>query len=257
VLFHLPGDDRDRSVEATRVLVNAGPQVFDRLLGKPHEDWPIDEGSVCKVNFLLRRLPRLKADVVPRDAFCGTFHVGESYAEMQASYHQAAAGQIPERPPFEAYCHTLTDDSILSPALRDAGYQTLTLFGLDAPYRLFEADNEAAKAELLRRYLHSINAHLAEPIEDCVALDRDGNPCIEVKSPVDLEGELALNRGNIFHGALSWFFAEDADGSGDWGVKTGYERIYLCGSSAARGGAVSGIPGHNAARCILGEMGLI
>ena len=172
---------------------------------------------------------------------------------MQLSYRQAAAGQLPDRPPFEAYCHTLTDDSILGPALREAGYHTLTLFGLDVPYRLFEADHDAAKAELVRRYLRSLNRYLAEPIEDCLARDRDGHWCIEMKTPVELERELALNRGNIFHGAPSWFFAEDGE-SGRWGVETEYERVYRCGASAMRGGGVSGIPGHNAAKCIFEEL---
>ncbi len=252
VVFRLEGDDDEREVEATRVLVNAGPQVFDRLLGRPHEDQPGDEGSACKVNLLLRRLPRLKAGVDPRDAFGGTFHVDESYDAMRTSYREAAAGQVPERPPFEIYCHTLTDDSILGPELREAGYHTLTLFGLDCPYRLFETGHQPTKADLLRRYLNGLNRHLAEPIEDCLAFDGDGNPCIEIKTPRDLEQELTLNRGNIFHGALSWFFAAD-DQAGAWGVETPYERIYRCGSSAARGGAVSGIPGHNAARLIFDE----
>jgi phytoene dehydrogenase-like protein len=243
-------------VEATRVLVNAGPQVFDRLLGRPHHDAPADEGSVCKVNMLLRRLPRLKAGVTPRDAFAGTFHVDESYEEMGASYRQAAAGQIPERAPGEVYCHSLTDDSILGPDLREAGYQTLTLFGLDAPYRLFDAENEETKAAYLRRYLEGLNRVLAEPIEDCLAVGERGEPCLEIKSPVDLECELALNRGNIFHGELSWFFAEQPEDAGRWGVETAYERIYRAGASAMRGGGVSGIPGRNAAHCIFEELGL-
>jgi phytoene dehydrogenase-like protein len=254
--FRLEGDDREYSIDATRVLVNAGPGVFARLLGQPHGGRSTDEGSVCKVNLLLSRLPRVRADVDSGDAFCGTFHVDESYSGMQTSYRQAAAGQIPERPPFELYCHTLTDGSILSPALRDAGYHTLTLFGLDAPYSLFESDHDAAKAELLRRYLGALNAQLAEPIEDCLAADAEGESCIEVKTPQDLERELAIDRGNIFHGELSWFFSSEADIEGSWGVETSYERIYRCGSSATRGGAVSGIPGHSAARCIFEELGL-
>ena len=247
---------RARAVEATRVLVNAGPQVFDRLLGRPHAARPADEGSVCKVNMLLRRLPRLKVGIDPRDAFAGTFHVDESYEQLQASYTRAAVGELPERPPFEIYCHTLTDDSILGPELRNAGYHTLTLFGLDVPYRLFEADHDARKAELTRRYLQGLNRALAEPIEECLALDADGAPCIEVKTPRDLEHSLALNQGNIFHGELSWFFAGDADdtGVGTWGVETPYERIYRCGSSALRGGAVSGIPGRNTAQRIFEEL---
>jgi phytoene dehydrogenase-like protein len=248
-------DGREQTVEATRVLVNAGPQVFARLLGSQYAPRPEDEGSVCKVNLLLRRLPRLKAEgIAPRDAFAGTFHISESYDEMRVSYREATSGALPTRLPAEIYCHTLTDDSILGPDLRAAGYQTLTLFGLDVPYRLFARDDEGVKAELLRRYLAGLNRLLAEPIEECLATDADGQLCVEIKSPLDLEREIALNQGNIFHAALSWFFAEDADQVGRWGVETAYERIYNCGSSALRGGAVSGIPGHNAARRIFDEL---
>jgi phytoene dehydrogenase-like protein len=175
---------------------------------------------------------------------------------MQASYRQAASGQLPDQPPAEIYCHTLTDDSILGPDLRAAGYHTLTLFGLDAPYRLFETDRDARRAEMLHHYLLGLNRILAEPIEDCLALDTNGNPCIEIKTPQDLEQELTLNQGNIFHRALSWFFTDDADQRGAWGVETPYARIYRCGSAAQRGGAVSGIPGRNAAQCIFAELGL-
>ena len=254
VVFERDGEECE--VEATRVLINAGPQVFDHLLGRPHVDVPADEGSVCKVNMLLRRLPQLKSGVDPRDAFAGTFHVDETYEGMETSYRQAAAGWAPAPAPCEVYCHSLTDDSILGPDLRDAGYQTLTLFGLDAPYRLFETDNEETKATYLRRYLDGLTRVLAEPIEECLAVDERGEPCIEIKSPPDLERELALNRGNIFHGELSWFFAENPEDAGRWGVETEYGRIYRAGSSALRGGAVSGIPGRNVAQCIFDELRL-
>jgi phytoene dehydrogenase-like protein len=47
---------------------------------------------------------------------------------------------------------------------------------------------------------------------------------------------------------------EDAAEAGRWGVETEYKRVYRCGSSAIRGGAVSGIPGRNAAQCVLEEL---
>jgi phytoene dehydrogenase-like protein len=231
--------------------------VFARLLGLPYAPEAGDEGSVSKVNLLLRRLPRLKAEGIdPHEAFAGTFHIDESYEQMQTSYREAAAGALPARPPAEIYCHTLTDESILGPELRAAGYHTLTLFGLDVPYRLFERDAEAARAELLQGYLRGLNQWLAEPIEECLAQDSAGKPCVEIKIPQDLERDLALNRGNIFHGAPSWFFVEEAGQAGQWGVETAYERIYRCGSSALRGGAVSGIPGRNAACRIFEELGV-
>ncbi len=252
VVFRHEG--RDHEVGATRVLVNASPRVFASLLGLPSLPRPEDEGSVLKINMLLRRLPRFRANELdPRDAFGGTLHVDEGYAEMDESYAQAARGAVPDRIPFEVYCHTLTDDSILSPALREEGRHTLTLFGLDLPYSLFADDHDGRVREtVVRRALDGLNRVLAEPIEECLALDAHGAPCIEAKTPLDLERDLALPRGSIFHGALSWFFAEGAD-DGAWGVETPFARVYRCGSSAKRGGGVSGIPGHNAARRIFAE----
>jgi phytoene dehydrogenase-like protein len=161
------------------------------------------------------------------------------------------SGNIPTTPPGEIYCHTLTDNSILSDELNQQGYHTLTLFGLDMPYPLFKQDNAAKRAEVLSRYLAGINQFLEDPIEDCLAIDQHGAPCIEAKSAVDLERSVHLPRGNIFHGDLSWPFAERDEEVGQWGVETSHANILLCGSAAKRGGAVSGIPGHNAAMKIL------
>jgi phytoene dehydrogenase-like protein len=96
-----------------------------------------------------------------------------------------------------------------------------------------------------------MNQWLEEPIEDCLAVARDGSPCIESKSPVDIEDSLGMYHGNIFHDALTWPFATTKKEVGRWGVETGYENVFFCGSSALRGGAVSGIPGHNAAMKVL------
>jgi phytoene dehydrogenase-like protein len=243
-----------QEVKARYVLVNAAPAVLDSWLGRPSTFNADDEGSVFKINMLLKKLPRLRdASVSPEDAFAGTFHVDEGYAQLSAAYGQAKAGKLPKQLPFELYCHTLTDPSILSPALAAEGYHTLTLFGLDVPYFLFEENPDGVKKEALARYLGGLNHYLAEPLEDCLASDAHGNPCLEAKSPVDIARELNLPRGNIFHNALRWFFAETADEAGRWGVETDVDRVYLCGSGAKRGGAVSGIPGHNAAMQVLSQ----
>jgi phytoene dehydrogenase-like protein len=70
-------------------------------------------------------------------------------------------------------------------------------------------------------------------------------------SPVDLENKIHLPKGNIFHGDLTWPFAEENEEAGRWGVETEHSNVLLCGSAARRGGAVSGIPGHNAAMKVL------
>jgi phytoene dehydrogenase-like protein len=239
-------------VESRFVLVNMGANRLDGMLGKTWKPEPGDEGSVVKINMLLHRLPRMLS---PRhsaqEAFCGTFHVDEGYEQMKTSYRQAAEGQLPDKIPCEVYCHTLTDDSILSPELRARGFHTLTLFALDVPWRLFAVDNATMRDRAVRRCLDGLNEWLAEPIEDCLARTRNGDPCLEAKSPVDIEQELGLYRGNIFQRALSFPFAESPEEVGTWGVETEFPNVFICGSSARRGGGVSGIPGHNAAMKVL------
>ncbi|MFM2103802.1 MAG: hypothetical protein RL740_889, partial [Actinomycetota bacterium] len=98
-----------------------------------------------------------------------------------------------------------------------------------------------------------LNEYLAEPIEAVLAYSNSGKPCIEAKSPLDLEADLYLPRGNIFHKDLTMPFAESAEEIGKWGVETNLPNVFICGASAKRGGGVSGIPGHNAAMAVLGR----
>jgi phytoene dehydrogenase-like protein len=245
-------DGKTQTIEARFLLVNFGSNVLATLLGKPYQPNPTDEGSVFKINMLLRRLPKLRsARHAEAEAFCGTFHIDEGYEEMKASYEQAKHGKLPDKVPSEVYCHTLTDDSILSPELRAKGFHTMTLFGLDTPWPLFAENNGAMRRQAEQRFVEGLNSWLAEPLEDCLALARDGSPCIESKSPVDIEEALGLYHGNIFQTALTFPFAEAREQTGTWGVETEYANVFLCGSSAQRGGAVSGIPGHNAAKKVL------
>ena len=108
-----------------------------------------------------------------------------------------------------------------------------------------------AKARAIAATLRSLNSVLAEPIEDCLWLASDGKPCIEALTPVELEAELAMPRGHIFHRDLAWPFAESDQDVGRWGVETAHANVWLCGAGARRGGGVSGIAGHNAARAVL------
>ena len=63
-----------------------------------------------------------------------------------------------------------------------------------------------------------------------------------------------MYHGNIFQDAPTWPFAAQKEQVGTWGVETEWKNVFLCGSSALRGGAVSGIPGHNAARAVLAQL---
>lgn len=233
---------------ADRVLFGAAPYVLQRLLGHVPEHKPA--GAQLKLNLLLSRLPKLRSGDDPRVAFAGTFHLDESYDQVESAWSVAASGDLPPAT-GEFYCHTLTDRTILGPSLRETDAQTLTYFGLHTPVDVLDAPG--AKDEAVRRVLTALEAHLAEPIEPLIL-------GLEAKTPAEIEHELWMPGGHIFHGDLQWPWLEEEDHphtpAERWGVAAGHPRILLCGSGARRGGAVSGIAGHNAAAAVLESLGL-
>jgi phytoene dehydrogenase-like protein len=233
--------ESEHRVRGRQVLANVTPAVLAGLLGEPAP--ALAEGCQVKVNLMLRRLPRLRDGAVkPEQAFGGTFHINQTWSQLDTAYTVAAAGRVPEPLPCEIYCHSLTDPSILSADLRASGAATLTVFGLHVPHGIQATAPDEMRQRLTDAVLSSLNSVLAEPIQNVVMDDAHGRPCIEAKT-------------NIFHGALAWPFADDDDPldtpARQWGVATHHERILLCGSGSRRGGAVSGLGGHNAAMAVL------
>jgi phytoene dehydrogenase-like protein len=243
------GDGEELRVAGGFVLAGVAPAVLERLRGRTGGSPP--EGAQVKINMVLERLPRLRSGHDPEVAFAGTFHIDEGYAALESAHAAASAGRLPDPLPSEVYCHTLTDASILGPDLAARGVHTLTLFGLQTPARLFAGDRDGSVLdEAVRRHVSGLDAYLAEPLAACLARDADGQPCLEAVGPGGLESSLAMPGGHIFHGDLSWPWAEDDHGD-RWGVATDVGNLLVCGAGARRGGGVSGIGGHNAAMAVL------
>jgi phytoene dehydrogenase-like protein len=239
-------------LRARYVLAGCAPAVLATLLGR---EGLAPEGSQTKVNLVLRRLPRLVSGVDPAVAFAGTLHLGQGYRRLEEARQQAAAGVMPDPLPCEVYCHTLTDPSILSQELRDSGHHTLTMFALHTPARLFLEDPDGARDRARASALRALQDVLAEPLADCLAQDAAGQACMEVMMPLDLQAELRMPGGHIFHGDLVWPWLAEGEATDTpasrWGVSTELPNVLLCGSGAVRGGAVSGVGGHNAAHAVL------
>lgn len=240
-------------LSAPYVLANCAPATLDSLLGRESVDPP--EGSQVKINIVVSRLPRFRSGLDPKIGFAGTLHLNQGYARLEQAHFSAAAGELPDPVPCEVYCHSLTDPSILSEDLQNKGFQTLTLFGLHTPARLFRDDPDGAREQVKAAALASLQSALAEPLEDCLALDANGIPCVEVMTPLDIEAAVGMPGGHIFHGDLNWpWLADDAPADTParrWGVGTDHPGILICGSGSTRGGAVSGLGGHSAAMAVL------
>jgi phytoene dehydrogenase-like protein len=245
--------ESSRTVRGRYVLSNVAPWVLQILLGEPEDAASKPQGSQLKINLLLNRLPQLRSGIEPEVAFAGTLHVAEDYSQLEAAYRDAAAGRVPSVMPGEIYCHSLTDPSILGDA--PDGMHTLTYFGVHTPAALFAADPEGGRRLAVERALAALDEHLAEPIASVVATDAAGRPCIEAKIPQDIERELAMPGGHIFHGDLEWPWAANRarldTPAQQWGVQTDISSVLVCGSGSRRGGAVSGLGGHSAAHAVL------
>ena len=225
----------------------ASPTALASALGSKQPK--LRDGSQIKINMLLKKLPELKSGVDPKLAFAGTFHINERLTDLENSFNTAKQNLLPDVIPSEVYCHSITDQSIVG----KSGLHTLTLFALHTPAAIFENERVKTTNLVTQRILNGLNQYLVEPIETVLAENSDGSKCLEVKTPLDLEEEVFLPRGNIFHADLTMPFATDESMNGEWGTQSGSPHIYLGGAGAQRGGGVSGIPAHNAAMALLSK----
>lgn len=246
---------RQRSARCATVLSGVSPWTLAGLMGEQDRIRQRPSGAQLKINLLLERLPQLKSGVPPEVAFAGTLHLDESYTQLQKAYAEASVGTLPTMPPGEVYCHSLTDSTVLE-GLAGKPVHTLSYFGLHMHEELFVGpDGGENRAEAVRRVLASIDQHLVDSVGECIALDADQELCLEVKFPSDVENELRMPGGHIFHGDLEWPWVPNRSRldtpAERWGVDTGHDNVLICGAGARRGGAVSGIGGHNAAQAVL------
>lgn len=236
------------------VLANVAPWVLHILLGSPDDPATKPVGAQFTFNALVERLPRLRSGIDPEVAFAGTLRIAQGYAQLEAAHADAAAGRLPAVLPGEIGCPSLSDPSVLGD-LASSGAHVLTFVGLCTPASLFQDSPEATKAEAVRRALAAIDEHLEEPLAGCLATDADGNPCLDVRIPQDIEAHLAMPGGHPFHGDPDWPWASPRarldTPAQQWGVQTDVASVVLCGAGARRGGGVSGIAGHNAAHALL------
>lgn len=244
---------RHHTSAARFVLANVAPWVLRILLGEPEDPETKPVGAQLKINMLLERLPPWRSGISPELAFSGTLHLAEDFTQLEAAHAAAEAGHVPKPMPGEIYCHSLTDPSILGEV--PSGTHTLTYFGLHTPATIFDHDPATTKAMAVANAIASLDQYLTEPLADCLATRPDGSACIEAKIPQEIEADLAMPGGHIFHGDLEWPWASNRarleTPAERWGVQTPLEAVMLCGSGARRGGAVSGIGGHNAAQAVL------
>ncbi len=237
----------DGKIPARHVLVNASPGTrapHGRRTAHPRRGRPAEGQHAAQAAAeAARRL------VDAREAFSGTFHIAEGYEQIgDRPRSRVPVSCPPHRPPRS----TATPSPTRASSARTWSTRAIRPSPSWPPHTrpgLFERDNDAVRAELLKSTLAQLEAHLSEPLADCLATDADGRPCIEAKTPLDLERDLRAARRQ--HLPPRPRLPVRPEGAGRWGVETRHANVLLCGAGAVRGGGVSGVPGHNAAMAVL------
>ena len=108
----------------------------------------------------------------------------------------------------------------------------------------------------VERALDAINEVLEEPIESLIAIDKNGAPASRRKAPQDIdEAARDAGRAHLPRRPRLAVGAEPRRGStpppSGGASRPTLPNVLLCGSGARRGGAVSGLGGHNAAQAVL------
>jgi phytoene dehydrogenase-like protein len=233
-------------VAARCVVCNAHPRVLERLLGNHPGDWREafagyqSESATFRMNVALSDLPDFTALPGTGPHLASGIIMAPSMAFMDRAHASAREDGWSREPIVEMLIPSTVDDSLAPP-----GRHVASLFCQHFRYALpagrrWDDERERAADAVIAQV-----AKFAPNFPRSVIARR-------ILSPLDLERELGLVGGDIFHGKLilnQLFSARPVLGHGSYRMPMA--GVYLCGSGAHPGGGVTGVPGHNAAREVL------
>jgi phytoene dehydrogenase-like protein len=218
-------------VPARAVVSNADPLRTAALAGVSAPAGWRQSGPVVKVMVLLDGLPDFPSWPGP-DPWAGTIDIGYSLDDLRRAAEDARAGRPAARPWIEAACQTAAD-----PTLAPDGRHVLSMFCQCFPG---DVDADAAADAAIARFAEAC-PEFPDRIVDRLAL-----------GPKELEARFGITGGHIFHGEmLPGQLFEDRPGARAFG---GIAGLYLGGSGAHPGGAVTGAPGFLAARAVIDDL---
>jgi phytoene dehydrogenase-like protein len=206
-------------------------------------NWRCGSGTF-RMNVALSRLPNFTAlpGAEPADHHTSGIIMAPSLGYMERAYFDARLSGWSRAPIIEMLIPSTLDDSLAPP-----GAHVASLF---CQHVLPELPDGAS----WREHRETVADLMLDTVEQYAPGFKASVLGRQVLSPLDLEEIFGLTNGDIFHGALTLdqlFWARPMIGYADYrGPVPG---LYLCGSGAHPGGGVTGAPGHNAARAILGD----
>ena len=235
----------------SRVLVsNAAPAItFTKLIEPKHLPDSFNahirrfraKGCGFKINLAVERPPQYRGfdPAVAGIEVPAYAHIGPTTDYLERAFDDAKYGGYSKQPFISPITPTLIDDSLAPP-----GKHVVTLYGGVAPYELKGTSWEKEKDKFVQVVLNTMDEFAPGFSDSIIAMD--------ALVPPDLERILNMPGGHELHGDCAvdqLFMMRPVPGYADY--RSPIRNLYQCGASTHPGGAVSSVPGHNAAREIL------
>jgi phytoene dehydrogenase-like protein len=166
-------------------------------------------------------------------------HIGPTPEYLERAFDEAKYGWYSSQPFLSPIVPSYYDGS-----MAPAGRHVVSLYGGVTPYELKNGSWETERGNLVKAAF-GVMDRFAPGFSSSVLH-------YKLYLPKDIEDVLGMPGGNTLHGEMTldqMFFMRPAPGYADYRSPIG--ALYQCGASNHPGGAVSGVPGHNAAREIL------
>jgi len=243
--------DNGETIRARYVAASVNPKLlYTRLLpadAVPAEflerikNWRNGSGTF-RMNVALSALPSFTALPVAGDHLTAGIILAPSLGYMDRAFQDARGDGWSREPVVEVLIASTLDETLCPP-----GQHVASLFcqhvAPELPGGRSWDDHREEVADLM---IATVDKYA--PGFEASVIGR------QILSPLDLERQFGLLGGDIFHGALTLnqlFSARPMLGHADY--RGPLKGLYHCGSGAHPGGGVTGAPGHNAARVILGD----
>jgi phytoene dehydrogenase-like protein len=212
------------------------PEFLERI-----NRWRNGSGTF-RMNVALSTLPSFTALPGDGDHLTAGIILGPSLGYMDRAWQDARAHGWSREPVVELLIPSTLDDSLCPP-----GQHVASLFCQHVAPQLPDGRSwDEHRDEVADLMIATVDKYAPGFAKSVIGR--------QVLSPLDLERQFGLLGGDIFHGALTLnqlFSARPMLGHADY--RGPLKGLYHCGSGAHPGGGVTGAPGHNAAKAILGD----
>jgi phytoene dehydrogenase-like protein len=200
-------------------------------------------GSSGKLNIALDGLPTFPALPKGSSLVHSDMHFIDSMERMERAYDDWKDGTWSKDPYVDMLIPTLSDPTMAPP-----GKHFMSCFVQYCPHQIEGRPWTDEEREAFGKTVIDQIAKYSPDFKDLILH-------VEIRTPQDIEEQIGITEGNIFHGELTMdqlLFNRPVPGYAQYRAPVG--GLYMCGSSTHPGGGVMAAPGANAAREILADL---